>query len=184
MTRIAFAALILAVVPAIPAPAQFGGFRGGDNKIARWKVELVTNTGETIAGVLAFQGGGPIVLDCDLGTLYLSPEKIRTIRVDKAVHENPRGPMAGMGGMGGGHAFLAEGEVESTTGRVLKGRIQLSNPMMEIDLGTLILNPAKLKEIRIMGPVEGQEPAAPEADAAKGQARAPSPIPRFLTRPR
>ena len=165
---LAILALALGFVPSA-GHAQFGGTGGGQNGFGgmggrftrqseeQRTVEIEVIGGDRLSGPLRL---GPIVIECTLGRYAIKPGKIQMIRFDPDAEAIP--DQQGL--------VNISGTIATTTEEEIAGVIAIPNDWsIATDLGTLTLDPAKLRSITFL-------PDPDVADSDRPDAGAESPV--------
>jgi hypothetical protein len=157
MVRSKWLAVLAVTLAPLPCLAQFGGGGFPQETQTKWTVRVELVGGQSVEGPLHLD---PIAIEGDLGLYAIKPEKIKAIRL------SPQGDDP----LSAGASAQIHGTVITTTDEEIGGVIYVPTEWtIETDLGTLKLNPAKLRSITITDKPEGKAPTKPGA----GGARAP-----------
>jgi len=131
-----------------------------EQPIPTFRVRVEMTGGDRVAGGLPVE---TLSIDCQLGSLDLDPEKIRTIRFEAEWAERSDVGVS------------KTGTIETTDGRTLAGKIDFPDDwLMGTDLGLLTLDADKVKEIRFDGPEEPAESPAPSPEPPAGPKPGPA----------
>ena len=150
MSRFAAGAVLaFALVPS-PVFAQFGGM-GGGMAYPPWlhqeySVKVETVEGRNVSGTLPLAS---VVVECDLGLYHVKPEKVKAVRfLNPKEHVAVRGP----------DGTRVPGAVATVSGEEITGTIIVPTWMLTTDLGAVVLDPAKLKSLTLVGKTDPSTP--------------------------
>jgi hypothetical protein len=128
------------------------------------EVEVEATGGGTISGPLRL---GPIVVDSEFGRYEIRPDKVSRIRLDP-----PEGGPAFAVLANGVQVVQIPGVVATTSGEEVAGTLAIPGDWrITTDLGTLTLEPAKLKSITFRPDAEGDDQANPPSGGGASRPR-------------
>ena len=89
----------------------------------------------------------PVTVESELGQYQIRPDRIKLLRLSK--------PGAAMQMESGFHAM--EGSVITTSDKEIKGKVQCPHWSLDLDFGTLTLDPAKVRTMTFSAPAEPKD---------------------------
>ena len=147
-------AVLVLLFPAAPCLAQFGGGGGmgmgmmgtAPRTVVR-TVEVEMACGKKIQGEIQLDA---VIIDSDMGQYQIHPDRVKTLRLSK-----PAAAVQAVQMISG--FFFIEGTVITTSGKEIKGKLQCPAWRLELDFGTLTLDPNKVRTLTFSTPAEPKE---------------------------
>ncbi|CAN5780411.1 hypothetical protein BH23PLA1_BH23PLA1_28280 [soil metagenome] len=170
MSRTLMLALLAMTFAPLTCLAQFQQFSDFGTSADRegWKVHIKGPNELSVTGTLRLEMIG---LDSALGHYKIKPEKIRAIQFSGEEDEEKVAVLGQMYDRSQGRAILPiQGTVITTSEDKIPGMIHVMGWQVETDLGTLTVDPTKLKEIEFLH--EAKEKVEEEKQEAEAQEEA------------
>ncbi len=140
MNRAHLLAVVVVTLGPMPCFAQFQV-----KQVEKWKVEVKMADNRALEGVLAL---ATLRIECDLGDYAIKAEKIKEVRFPEQKDSSAIVNSVGT-------PIRVRGTIVTTSVEEFSGIIDFPREGIETDLGTLKLNPMKLRTLTFKGKQTG-----------------------------
>ena len=122
------------------------GMRGSQMRTALRTVQIELIGGQKIQGKLELD---PVIVASEMGEYQIKPDRVKLVRLE------PRPGKETEPFINGSKAIV--GAVLTTTGQEIKGKVQCPSWNLDVEFGTLNVDPAKVRVMTFSAPAEAKE---------------------------